>query len=74
MELDRTSTKKSDRGKGLQDMLEFIRQRGDGYLSILSLRGLYKLSVSNGKEVVKSEHFDNPIYGTLIIWCVTLQN
>lgn len=74
VELDRTSTKKSDRGKGLQDMLEFIRQRGDGYLSILSLRGLYKFSISNGKEIVKSEHFDNPIYGTLIIWCATLQN
>ncbi|HUW25962.1 MAG TPA: hypothetical protein VMW07_05485 [Gallionella sp.] len=74
VELDRTSTNKSDRGKGLQDMLEFIRQRREGYLSILSSRGLYKLSVSNGKELVKSEHFDDPISGTLIIWSATLQN
>lgn len=74
VELDRTSTKKSDRGKGLQDMLEFIRQRGEGYLSILSLRGLYKFSVRNGKEAVKSKHFESPICGTLIIWSATLQN
>lgn len=74
VELDRTSTQKSDRGKGLQDMLEFIRQRGEGYLSILSLKGLYKYSVRNGKEIVKTEHFDHPICGTLIIWSATLQN
>lgn len=73
VELDRTSTKQSDRGKGLQDMLEFIRQRGDGYLSILSLKGLYKFSIQNGKTVVKSVHFDKPMLGTLIIWSATLR-
>lgn len=72
VELDRTSTKDSDRGKGLQDLMEFIRQRGDGYLSILSLKGLYKLEIQNGIESVKSKRFDYPVCGTLIIWCVTV--
>ena len=63
VQLSRTSTGKSDRGKGLQDLLEFIRQRQNGYLSILSLRGLYKFSVKNGIETTKSEHFINAKIG-----------
>lgn len=72
VELDRTRTEESDRGKGLQDLLEFIRQRGDGYLSILSLKGLFKLEVKNGIESIKTEHFNNPVCGTLIIWSVNV--
>ena len=72
VELDRTSTAETDRGKGLQDLLEFIRQRGEGYLSIISLKGLYKLTVHNGKETIKTEHFDNGVCGTLIIWSAIL--
>lgn len=74
VELGRSRTRQSDRGKGLQDMLEFIKKRGDGYLSILSLKGLYKFSIRNGKEEVKSVRFDNPICGTLIIWSATLDS
>lgn len=74
VELDRTSTDENDRGKGLQDLLEFIRKRGNGYLSILSLKGLYKFSVYKGQETVKSECFANAIGGTLIIWSATLDN
>lgn len=72
VELDRTSTKESDRGKGLQDLLEFIRQRGNGYLSILSSKGLYKFESVNGVERVKTERFMNPVRGTLIIWNANL--
>lgn len=72
VELDRTSTEESDRGKGLQDLLEFIRQRRNGYLSIFSLKGMFKMEVKNGIESIKSEHFNNPVYGTLIIWSVTV--
>lgn len=68
----RTSTGKPDRGKGLQDLLEFIRQRQNGYLSILSLRGLYKFTVRHSVETSKSEHFVSPIPGTLIIWSAIL--
>lgn len=74
VELDRTSTGQSDRGKGLQDLLEFIRHRKNGYLSILSLKGLFKYSMVDGIEYKKSEHFDYPICGTLIIWSVNLLN
>ncbi len=74
VELDRTSTDDTARGKGLQDLLEFIRQRNDGYLSIMSSRGLYKFSVINSKEEVKTEHFDYKIFGTLIIWSARLES
>lgn len=72
VEFDRTRTEDSDRGKGLQDLMEFIRQRGEGYLSIISLKGLFKLEIKNGIESIKSEHFNYPVNGTLIIWCVTV--
>lgn len=72
VQLDRTSTEKTDRGKGLQDLLEFVRKRGNGYLSILSAKGLYKLTLKGSQETSKSEHFLNAIDGTLIIWNVTL--
>lgn len=72
VELDRTSTEETDRGKGLQDLMEFIRQRGNGYLSIISSKGLYKLTISKGKETIKTEHFENGVCGTLIIWSAIL--
>lgn len=72
VELDRTSTGESDRGKGLQDLLEFIKQRQEGYLSIFSLKGLYKYSISGGKASTKTENFKTSIPGTVIIWNVQL--
>lgn len=72
VEYSRTRTGENDRGKGLSDLLTFIRQRGQGYLSILSLKGLYKFTVNGQGEKIKTESFVNPINGTLIIWCVTL--
>lgn len=74
VQASRTSTGDSDRGRGLQDLLVFIRKRGSGYLSILSSRGLYKFMVNNGNESAKTEHFNNKIQGTLIIWSVTLND
>lgn len=70
IEMDRTSTEESDRGKGLQDLLEFIRQRGEGSLSILSLKGLFDMEVKNGRETIISKGFHNKLGGTLIIWTV----
>lgn len=72
MEIDRTSTGESDRGKGLQDLLEFINQRGEGYLSVVSQRGLYRFSLKNDKKQSKTHSFKNPLLGTLIIWNVSL--
>ncbi|MGC6744878.1 hypothetical protein ACP0HM_10080 [Escherichia coli] len=49
VEIKRSSTGEEDRGKGLQDLLEFIKQRGEGYLSIMSGKGLYKYSQHDKK-------------------------
>lgn len=72
MSIDRTSTGKSDRGKGLQDLVEFIKERGEGYISVISYKGLYKFQIKNGLESVKTASFGMPLCGTLIIWSVTL--
>ncbi|PKQ39191.1 hypothetical protein CXP40_21990 [Pseudomonas sp. YY-1] len=72
MEMDRTSTGENDRGKGLQDLLEFIRQRKEGYLTVISRHGLYRLLIREGKEIVKKHSFRTPLKGTLIIWNVSL--
>jgi len=74
VEVGRTQTDKSDRGKGLSDMLQFTKQRKDGYLSIMSLKALYKYSISNGKSKDKAVSFALELPGTLIIWCIKLQN
>lgn len=70
--IDRTSTDKNDRGKGLQDLIEFIREIGSGYLSIISYKGLFKCTIEKGQEKVKSDSFERPLRGTLIIWSVVL--
>lgn len=72
VEIKRSSTGEEDRGKGLQDLLEFIKQRGEGYLSIMSGKGLYKYSQQNNKTEVKSLSFNLPVCGTLIVWSTKL--
>ncbi|MCW8108381.1 hypothetical protein OPS25_07735 [Alteromonas ponticola] len=73
VKIDRTSTEQNDRGKGLQDLLEFIRERKEGYLSIFSYHGLYKCWIKGGKEYSKAESMERPLFGTLIIWSVSLK-
>lgn len=70
--IDRSRTGEADRGKGLQDLLEFIRQRKEGYLSIFSYHGLYKYWMEQGRERTKKVTMDKPLHGTLIIWSVKL--
>lgn len=72
VEIDRTRTNKNDRGKGLQDLLEFIRQRKSGRLSILSNSGHYTYSMNEGKKTTSASPLSRPILGTLIIWSVVL--
>ncbi|CAM6458882.1 hypothetical protein ODS88_24985 [Escherichia coli] len=72
VEIKRSSTGEEDRGKGLQDLLEFIKQRGEGYLSIMSGKGLYKYSQHDKKSEVKSVSFALPVCGTLIVWSTKL--
>jgi len=72
VELDRTSTGANDRGKGLHDLLEFIKKRGNGNLSIISRRGLYRFTLKDSDAKIKTVGFENPLLGTLIIWSVAL--
>ncbi|MGL4844122.1 MAG: hypothetical protein ACRC2Y_05805 [Aeromonas veronii] len=71
--MPRTRTGQDDRGKGLQDLLEFIRQRKEGSLSIYSKRGSYECTYINGKNKNKSKSYLRPLCGTLITWSVTLE-
>lgn len=73
MQFRRSSTRDHDRGNGLGDLLEFIKQKNDGYLSVLSRHGLYKFSIENGVEKEKSERLASPVEGTLIIWKTNLR-
>ncbi|ELB2790990.1 hypothetical protein [Aeromonas hydrophila] len=70
--LSRTRTGEDDRGKGLQDMLEFIRQRKEGCLSIHSYKGSYTCNFSEGRRHNTSKSYRRPLYGTLITWSITL--
>jgi len=72
VELNRTRTKDVDRGKGLPDFLTFIKQIGNGYISIISQRGFYKYTEQDGKSNIKSIGFRYPLSGTLIIWSTKL--
>lgn len=72
VEYGRTRTEEEDRGKGLGDLLEFIKQRESGMLSILSGKGQYTFSVEGNKQVTKTSRSEYPVEGTLIVWRVTL--
>ncbi|EGR1512147.1 hypothetical protein D6089_09710 [Vibrio vulnificus] len=72
IEVGRTSTGEPDRGNGLPDLLEFIRKRGNGELSIYSSHGFYRLTVENQKEKKTTSGLALQMQGTLIVWRVTL--
>lgn len=72
VKVDRTRTGDDDRGKGLQDLLQFIDKRKQGYLAIMSLKGLYKYTFNGQAQNIKTVGFDEPMPGTLIVWSVTL--
>ncbi|MCG7586491.1 hypothetical protein [Photobacterium sp. OFAV2-7] len=72
VEVGRTRTGRADRGKGLHDLLEFIKKRESGRLSILSGRGHYKFTLENGEERSTTSRSKLPIQGTLLIWSVIL--
>jgi len=71
MKVGRTSTKKPHRGKGLNDLRQFVDHAGDGELKIYSRAGEYRYRSLN-KEDAKTNSV--MINGTLIIWTVPLKN
>lgn len=72
VEYGRTRTEELDRGKGLGDLLVFIKKRQSGKLSILSGKGQYSFTVKEGVEKTETFRSEYPMEGTLIVWRVTL--
>ena len=66
----RSSTKLAYRGKGLPEMMEFIKGTNVGGLLIHSRFGTYMYSASTKKETTKGFH--HPLPGTLIQWTIPL--
>jgi hypothetical protein len=73
MEYGRSSTGRSERGKGLQNLLEFAKAHDEGKLSIYSHHGLYRVicSKKDGIKTLLRDH-EHSIGGTLIEWSVKL--
>lgn len=72
IEVGRSRTEEPDRGNGLPDLLEFIRQRKNGELNIYSAFGRYRFTALDGKESKKPSRLSLSMQGTLIVWRVTL--
>lgn len=76
MQIGRSASENTERGKGLQNLTEFAKSHAEGQLSIYSLRGMYRLvsKRNGGNSVVTTERrdFKNSIGGTLIEWAVRL--
>lgn len=76
MEVGRTSTELTERGKGLGNLLEFAKAYPEGSLSIYSLKGMYRMNSSGvgdgAVETTECRDYQTSIGGTLIEWSVRL--
>lgn len=72
VESNRTSTRLPHRGKGLPEMLEFVKQGHVGGFAIFSRKGAFTYTANDQNE--KGRDFDSPIKGTLIKWEIPLKN
>ena len=75
-DIGRSSSGMDERGKGLQNLVEFAKAHSQGRLSIYSLHGMFAQSFANdGKTQTQDsarKDFKNSIGGTLIEWSVSL--
>lgn len=69
MEIGRTRTRKGHRGKGLNDLRQFIDQAGAGEMHIYSRRGRYSYTSGGGES---HDTLDAELGGTLIRWTVPI--
>lgn len=76
MDVGRTSSRLAERGKGLQNLIEFAKAHRHGSISIYSLRGLYNQVFTNDGNTQTHDKthrdFENSIGGTLVEWSVNL--
>ena len=63
-----TRTGALNRGKGLHQMVEFIKTVDGGYLSIYSNRGVYSIT----DRIESHRTYSESIFGTLIQWSIPL--
>jgi len=69
MEIGRSQTYQSHRGKGLNDLRRIIDTAGEGELHIYSRKGCYRYSPDKADEV---RNLKNSVGGTLIKWTIPL--
>jgi hypothetical protein len=78
MEAGRSSSGLAERGKGLQNLVEFARSHREGHLSIYSLQGMYRMmsklgdGEQNARTKTERRDYKNSVGGTLIEWSVKL--
>lgn len=70
MRVGRSSTRKGNRGKGLNDLRQFIGQAGSGELRIFSRSGEYWYTATDGEGYRTNSY---AVQGTLIVWTVPLK-
>lgn len=66
VESNRTSTRLPHRGKGLPDMLEFVKEGHVGEFKIFSGAGAFSYTAQD--QVERGRDFEMPVNGTLIQW------
>lgn len=69
----RTQTQQKNRGKGLKQLLDFVR--GHGKLTIMSNKGYCTFKILDNKlSIIKQKELKYPLHGTLIEWEIDLPN
>lgn len=72
-EVGKTRTRKTNRGKGLRDILKVLKELGSGRLTIFSYNGMYLYDESEPIPEQLVEYADS-VLGTLITWNLKLKS
>lgn len=73
MEVGRSRTLQTNRGKGLNDLKEIIDKCQAGSLRILSKKGEYKYRIMKGKVEEIATSSEESLNGTFVEWSIPLQ-
>jgi hypothetical protein len=70
IELHKTRTRETHRGKGFGEILDVVRKGGSGYLQVMSDYGVYRYTVGAVPESLKD--YGASIKGSLVQWTIPL--
>jgi hypothetical protein len=70
LQIGATRTGQSNRGKGLPQIWQEMKEHGAAFVGLLSNRGL--LTWDGTKQIEKAVEFDESMFGTMIFWTVPL--